>query len=168
LSQLNTLLPGIRLTNALLALGAAGLIGVGLYMQYFMHLYPCALCITQRIFIIAGGVVAAVAAISGVQGPWRRGFAALGVILAVIGAGFAGRHVWLQNLPEELVPACGPSLDYLFDVFPWQQALEVLLQGDGNCADVSWSFLGLSIPALTFIAFSGIILLNLWQLVRKS
>ena len=124
-----------------------------LYMQYVMELEPCALCITQRIFVIAIGVIALIAAIHGPERLGVRLYSSGCILFAIIGGGFSARHVWLQNLPEDLVPACGPSLDYLVENFPLWEALSVLLQGDGNCADTVWTFLGLSIPGWTLVAF---------------
>ena len=167
--EVKSLLPGIRLTNIIIAVGCATLIAIGLlYFQRGLGLLPCALCVTQRVFIIAVGVVAVIAAITGSTGLTRRLCAGLGIILALIGAGFASRHIWLQNLPEDLVPACGPSLGYMLENFPLGQAFNLLLQGDGNCADTVWTFMGISIPGWTLVAFIGLAAINLWQLVRKA
>lgn len=168
MSEVKTLLPGIRSTNVILAVGCAGLIGIGLYFQYALGLIPCALCITQRVFIIAVGVVAAIAAVAGFTGLGRRVCAVLGVLLAVIGGGFSSRQLWLQSLPEDMVPACGPSLGYMLENFPLGQAFSLLLQGDGNCAETVWTFLGVSIPGWTLVAFIGLAAINVWQLVRKD
>ena len=81
--------------------------------------------------------------------------------MAGIGAAIAARHVWLQNLPEDQVPACGPSLDYLMEVSPWQEVIATVLRGDGNCAIIDASFLGLSIPGWTLVAFVGLGLASL-------
>jgi len=51
------------------------------------------------------------------------------------------------------VPACGPGLDYIMDAFPLLDALELVFTGSGECAEVNWSFLGLSMPGWTFIWF---------------
>lgn len=166
--QQNSWLPGIRLTNVALVLGTAGLIGIGLYFQYVMGLAPCALCITQRIFIIAVGFAAAVAAIFGFSGWPRRLMAGFGILFAILGGSISSRQLWLQSLPEDQVPACGPSLEYILDAFPLQEALTVLLRGDGNCAEVVWTFLGLSIPGWTLVAFIGLAGINLWQLLRRA
>ena len=66
------------------------------------------------------------------------------------------------------MPACGPPADYLFDVFSLNEALPMLLKGDGNCAQVQWTLFNLSIPAWTLMAFTGLALLSLWQLLRKT
>lgn len=161
-------LPTIRQTYLLIFAGCVGLIAVGMVMQYVMKLEPCPLCITQRVFIVLVGLTALIGALHNPSGNSRRTYG-LGVILfAVIGAGFSSRQLWLQSLPPELAPACGPSLSYMFDSFPLMEALQVLLQGDGNCADVKWSFLGGSIPFWTLIAFIGLALFGLWQSWRKA
>ena len=91
----------------------------------------------------------------------------LGIVAALGGAYFAQHHVWLQSLPADQVPACGPGLAYMFEVFPFMEAFTMLLQGDGTCA-VPHPFLGWSIPGWTLIAFVGLALINVYQLVRKN
>ena len=142
----------------LLWTGCCLLIAIALYMQYMMNLVPCALCMTQRVFIIAVGVVALAAWLS--KASSSKTFPIVGIVLAAIGGGFSIRHIWLQNLPEDLAPACGPTLGYLLENVPFVEALAVLLQGDGNCAESVWSFLGLTIPGWTLVAFIGLLLLN--------
>ena len=68
-------------------------------------------------------------------------------VVALLGAAVAGRHVYLQNLPPDRVPECGPGLDYILDAFPIGEALALILRGSGECAEVQWTFLGLTIPA---------------------
>ncbi len=157
-----------RRTGFIIFFGCAGLILTALYMQHYMDMAPCALCITQRVFIIVVGLLALVGAIQNPAPLGRRIYAGLGLLAAIIGGAFSSRHIWLQSLPEDLVPACGPSLDYLLETFPLREALEVLLRGDGNCAEVSWTLLGISIPGWTLVAFIGLALLTLWQGLRRD
>lgn len=158
----------IRTTFLLIFLGCTGLNLTALYFQYGMDMHPCPLCITQRIFVFAVGLFALVAAIHNPAQLGRRLYAGLGIIAAGFGAVVSARHVWIQNLPEDQVPACGPGLSYMFDNFPLQEAINLLLQGDGNCADVSWSLLGLTMPMWVAVAFAGLILVNLWQMWRRA
>lgn len=139
-------------------LGCGLLIAIALYMQYQMGLTPCALCMTQRVFIISVGVVALAAWLHApsLKSVGHRIYCVVGMVLAIIGGAFSSRHLWLQSLPEDLVPACGPSLGYLMETVPFMEALSVLLQGDGNCAESVWSFLGLTIPGWTLVAFIGL------------
>lgn len=159
-------LPGIRATFALIAAGCLGLIVTALYLQEILGLHPCPLCITQRIFVILVGLTALIAAIHMPARTGRLIYASLGALFAIIGAGVSARHVWIQHLPADQVPACGPGLEYMFETFPIMEALALLFQGDGNCAEVVWQFLGLSIPSWTLIAFVGLLALNLWQGLR--
>ena len=157
-----------RNTNLVIALACAGLIAAALFLQHMLDLTPCYLCIVQRVLVIATGVIATLAFI---HHPGRGGqhcYAAATGISALAGAGFALRQLWLQSLPADRVPACGPPADYLFDVFSLGEALPMLLQGDGNCAQVQWTLFNLSIPAWTLMAFAGLALLSLWQLLRKT
>lgn len=145
-----------------------GLMLGGMYFQYVMDLAPCPLCITQRVFICTVGFVALLAAL---QCPGRTGvriYALLGLMSSVIGGGVSARHTWLQSLPEELAPACGPGLSYMFETLPFRDALEVLFRGDGNCADISWSFLGLSIPGWTLFWFIILAGINIWVFYRPT
>ena len=100
--------------------------------------------------------------------PWV-GARVYGVLLSVsAGAGLAmaGRQLWLQSLPADQVPACGPSVDYMLDVLPWMEVLTTALKGTGDCAEVTWRFLGLSIPGWTAIFFSLLVIVGLVMLFR--
>lgn len=159
-------LPNIRQTFLLIFLGCTGLILVAMYMQHSLGLEPCPLCITQRVFIIAVGLTALVAFAVNFQGVGRRIVAGLGLLFSIAGGGFSTRQLWLQSLPEDQIPACGPSVSYMFDTFPLMEALGVLLRGDGNCAEVVWTLFGISIPGWTLVAFVGLAGFNIWQLLR--
>lgn len=158
----------VRATFLIIFLGCTALNLTALYFQYAMDMPPCPLCITQRIFVFAVGLCALAAAIHNPAQLGRRLYSGLAIIAALIGGAVSVRHVWIQSLPEDQVPACGPGLSYMFDNFPLRDAINLLLQGDGNCADVSWVFLGLSMPAWVAIAFAGLISVNLWQMWRRS
>jgi len=135
------------------------------YFQNHLGYEPCVLCVAQRIGAISVGVIALIAVI---HGRWYRFYAGLLTVAAGLGTAVAGRHIWIQNLPEDEVPVCGPSFDYIVDAFPWQDALEMILSGDGNCADIHWSLMGLSIPAWTLVAFVGLLLVSVVILFRKN
>lgn len=125
------------------------------YFQYWLALEPCPLCIMQRIVVIAISLVFLLAAIHNPTQLWRRVYAVFIGILAIFGLAIAGRHVWIQNLPPDQVPACGPGLDYMLEVFPLTQVLSMVFKGSGECAEVLWSFLGLTIPGWMLVVFSA-------------
>jgi disulfide bond formation protein DsbB len=161
------MIPSIRTLNLCLFLVATSMILVALYMQYQMDLNPCYLCIVQRVFVILTGLIALLAFAHNPASKGQKRYAAATSLSALAGAGFSIRQLWLQSLPEEKVPACGPPADYLFDALPIAEALPMLLSGDGNCAEVQWTFLSLSIPAWTLLAFAAMALLGGYQLLRK-
>lgn len=138
-----------------------------LFLQQNLGLAPCPLCITQRLFVVLTGLFALAAAIHNPQGWGSRLYAALCLIAATLGAAVATRHVWLQSLPEDLVPACGPGLAYMLDTFPLSETFSLIMMGDGNCADVVWTFVGLSIPQQTLALFLCLAGLSAYQLVRR-
>jgi disulfide bond formation protein DsbB len=130
------------------------LLSYALYAQYGLQLEPCPLCIFQRIAVAAMATVFLLAAL---HNPGRHGTLVYAAMLGIAGAAgmaVAGRHVWLQNLPPEKVPACGPGLEFMLDAFPLFEVLEVVLTGSGECATIDWSFLGLSMPACVLIAIT--------------
>lgn len=150
---METRLPSRRTLNLIGFAVCAALMGYALYSQHVGGLQPCPLCVFQRIALIALGVVLLVA---GLHDPGPRGARAYGVLAglcALAGVVVAGRHVWLQSLPPEEVPSCGPGLEYLLDTFPLAEALKQVFSGSGECANVDWTFLGLSMPAWVLVWF---------------
>lgn len=129
------------------------LIGYALFSQYVMGLEACPLCIFQRVSFISVGLVGLIA---GLHAPLAWGakiYGLLGMASALMGAVIAGRHVYIQNMPATEVPACGPGLDYILDVFPLFEAIKMVFTGSGECAEVVWRFLGLSMPSWALIWF---------------
>lgn len=161
-------MPSSRSLFFLIAAACLGLILVALYMQHFMELHPCYLCIVQRVFVILTGCLALAAGLHNPSLFGTRLYAGATLASALAGAGFSIRQLWLQSLPEDLVPACGPPADYLFEVFSLSEALSMLLQGDGNCAEVQWSLLGISIPGWTLMAFITLALISVWILLGRG
>lgn len=142
----------------LAALASAGLMAFALYLQQALHLEPCPLCIFQRVFVMAIGAVALVAALHNPGLAGRRVYAGLLGLLAVGGGAVAARQVWLQHLPADQVPECGPGLDYMLESFPLGETLRLVLRGSGECAKVDWTFLGFSIAEWMLVVFAGFLL----------
>jgi len=152
----------VRLRFALPALACALLLAFGFYLQYGQGLEPCPLCLVQRGFFMAVAVVCAVAAF---HGPGRRAslvYGLLGALFAVGGAAVAARQVWLQHLPPDKVPQCGPDLFFMMEHFPLSRTLKTLVSGTGECAAVDWTFLGFSIAEWSRACFAALFLYCLW------
>lgn len=160
-------LPGYRLVNVLGLLGCLVAMGFALYLQHVVGLEPCPLCIMQRVAVFAAMGVLVLAILHNPRAVGQRVYALTGLLAALSGLGVAGRHVWLQHLPADQVPACGPGLEYMLDVFPLQDVVSMVLRGSGECATVDWTFLGFSLAELTLMVFVGLVVLFLFQLLRQ-
>jgi disulfide bond formation protein DsbB len=139
----------------------ASLLGYALYLQYFEYQDPCPLCIFQRIAFLAMGIVFLIGA---VHGPRRVGvyvYSTLIVLIGAVGASIAIRHVWIQHLPADQVPECGPGLSYMLDRLPFTAMLEKVFRGSGECAHIGWTFMGITIPELALIFYVLLLLLSI-------
>jgi disulfide bond formation protein DsbB len=138
-----------------------------LYLEDVLNLAACPLCMTQRVFVVLWGVFALIAVLHNPGGWGRRVYGVLCALAAIAGGAVAARHVWLQHLPPDQVPACGPSLEYMLETLPFSETLSIVMMGDGNCAETMWTFLGLSIPEQTLALFVVVTAICLWQAFRK-
>ena len=200
----------------------AALLAFAVYMQLKVGLVPCPLCIFQRIAFTATGVVFLIAGLHAPRGAFgQRAYALLALLAALIGVGIAGRHVWIQHLPPDQVPACGPGLDYLRELLPlsgvigqriysalaliaagvgvgiagrhvWLQHLppdqvpscgpgldymrelmpltsviRKVLTGSGECARVDWTLFGLSMAEWGLVWFLLLALWAAWLTFRR-
>ncbi len=142
----------VRGANTAGFLVCAALIAFALYAQQVLGLEPCPLCIFQRVAVICLGLLFLVAAVHAAGRGMRRVYAILIGLTALVGSGVAGRQLWLQALPPDRVPACGPGLDFMLEAFPVGEMLMTVLSGSGECAKVDWVLLGLSMPGWVLIA----------------
>ncbi|WP_201616421.1 disulfide bond formation protein B [Psychrobacter immobilis] len=142
------------------------------YLQRHLGLSPCPLCVFQRIGLMVMGGFALIAALFNPKSKvvrlilWLGSLAGIGWATAV-----AARHVWLQHLPADQVPSCGPGLDYWLDTLPMKQVLNEVFAGSGECAEIAWRFMGLSIPEQSLILFSILLIVHviiLWRIVRPA
>ncbi|HEY5635650.1 MAG TPA: disulfide bond formation protein B [Burkholderiales bacterium] len=155
--------------NAILgALACAALLGFGYYLQYAQGQEPCPLCLVQRGFYFGLLAVFAAAAAHAPWGSARIGWGVAALVFAGGGLATAGRQVWLQHLPADQVPACGPDLAYMLATLPFMRTLEKLFAGSGQCAEVKWRFLGLSIAEWSLAWFAVFAGLALWMMLSKE
>jgi protein dithiol:quinone oxidoreductase len=156
-----------RLLYAAPALACAGLLAFGYFLQYFDGQDPCPLCLVQRGFYYA---VLATFALAATHGPKKTGntvYCGIAALWALGGFGVAARQVWLQHLPADQVPACGPDLFFMLENLPVLRTIEKLFAGSGQCAEVNWRFLGLSIAEWSLAWFAALALYALWLAVRR-
>ena len=144
------------------------LIVYALYAQYVLGLEPCPLCILQRVAVIALGLSFLLLALRQPQRKQSKFLASLLlVMISSAGVGIAARHVWIQNLPPEKVPGCGPGLDFMIANFPLSEVLEMAFSGSGECAEISWSFAFLSMPAWVIIWLIVLGSFGVWSIHQR-
>jgi protein dithiol:quinone oxidoreductase len=157
-----------RQGNLLGSAACAGLLAYAYYAQFVLHLEPCPLCIFQRVGVFALGLVFLCAAAHDPVGWGRRLYASLLALAALATIGVAVRQLYIQSLPEGSVPACGASLDFMLKVFSLSEVLVKVLTGSGECAKVTWAFLGLAMPGWVLIAALALGVYGLWINLRRQ
>jgi len=148
--------------NGLIFLGCAASLGFAYYVQHYLGFEPCPLCIFQRLALLAVALVLLAATLHNPRDWGGKVYGILIGLAAGTGAGIAARHVWLQHLPPEEAPRCGPSLEYMLEAFPLNETIREVLTGSGECAKVDWTLLGFSMPAWTLVLFIGFGIIGLW------
>lgn len=158
-----------RNIQSLLLFATIIVLTVGFYFEYGKGLQPCPLCLMQRLCTFLFGMFCLMGLCLGTL-KRARTVAVLQMLMTAAGIFFAGRQIWLQSLPVDKTPACMPSLDMLIHYFSKTQVLQALLWGTGDCADVTWRWLGLSMPAWSALYFVGMLLASatiFWSLGRR-
>ena len=157
-----------RILNILGIAAGIGAMAYAYYLQYYEYLAPCPLCIFDRVFLLGILISLLIAAIHNPSRKGQRIYAGFAFLFTCGGLISSGRHVWLQHLPADQVPSCGPGLNYLLDAFPLGQALEMVFRGSGECAEIAWQFLGFTLPEVTLIMFLGYFVMCLIQFFRSN
>jgi protein dithiol:quinone oxidoreductase len=139
--------PERRLVNILGFAACAGLLAYALYAQFHLQLDPCPLCIFQRIGVALLGLAFLAAALHHPRRAGRYGYALAIALAALATLGVAARHVYVQSLPPGSLPSCGAPLAVLLKFTPVWQVIRKVLTGSGECSEVTWRFLGLTMPA---------------------
>ncbi|MGC1181625.1 disulfide bond formation protein B [Legionella sp.] len=127
------------------------------YFQYIVGLTPCPLCIMQRVCVF---LLLAIMGLSFCTVQRAHYISLLQIIFAGVGLFFALRQLWLQSFPPSQVPACMPGLDILIHYFPWQTIMHTLFWGTGECAEITWSFWGISMPGWSALYFTFMVLMG--------
>ena len=144
------------------------LIVYALYAEHALGLEPCPLCILQRVAVIALGLSFLLIALKPPQKKHSKFLASvLLVMISLTGAWVAARHVWIQNLPPDKVPGCGPGLDFMIANFPLSEVLEMVFSGSGECAEINWSFAFLSMPAWALIWLIVLGSFGVWSIYQR-
>jgi disulfide bond formation protein DsbB len=136
------------------------------YFERVKGLQPCPLCLMQRFCVL---LVCLSSMISLILGFIKGRYLLLApFFIALAGLYFSGRQLWLQTLPADKLPACLPGLDVLMRYFPIRDTLHALLFGAADCGEVTWRWLGLSMPAWSALFFAGLLIGTLFIYYRLN
>ena len=148
-----------RRTFLVFLVASVGMIVVALYMEHYLELKPCILCYMQRGSVIIIGILAALGMIINPKKILTYKIILSSIFLSIIsGALLSIRQLYLQSLPADLVPSCAPDMDYLFSTLPFLEILILAFTGDGNCAEILWTFMGISIPGWVLISLTFLLI----------
>ena len=159
--MITTLLRGSFRTQFLLGfLACVALLAYAIYLQLHDGLEPCNLCIFQRIAFAALGLVFLVGGLHGPRAGGRRVYGVLLGLAALGGIAIAGRHVWIQMFPSPTA-SCGVPLSFMREMMSTSDVIRKVMTATGNCGDIDWTFMGLSMPWWSLVWF---VLLGAWGL----
>lgn len=155
--------------NLFMAFVCHQLLIAAFYFQYVEGMEPCPLCIFQRVAVLSLGFWFL---FHGLHKPlagsrWHLMYDIGGLLSTIVGGAISTRHGYLQSLPDDQVPSCGPSLDYLVDMLPFTEMLDVVLKGSGECHEVSWRLMGLTMPIWLLFFFIGCACILIWRIYRN-
>ena len=157
-----------RQIHLIIFLIVGSLLGYAAYSMKILGLEPCTLCITQQFFYCLIGLSSFVSFLHNPGFTASRVYSFFLSIFSLAGIWISGRQVWLQGLPEDEVPLCGPPLEYIIDVFPFADVINALFMGDGNCAEIPWEFFGLSMAGWSLVWFVIIFFLSLSSFIKSK
>jgi disulfide bond formation protein DsbB len=159
----------LRFSYSIGCLFCIALLSFGFYLEYGLGQMPCLLCQLQRLTMMVMAILFLIAAAHNPQRNGRWIYSGLLLLFSLFGVYLAGRQLWLiAHPPTDLNAQCSPDLTYLISALPLSEALKIILQGTGDCAKVTWSFLSISIPGWSFISFIILSMISLRGALMES
>ena len=135
----------MRLLFLLILLCCISLLTYAQYLQHVEELLPCPLCVAQRVAYWLLGLTALLAFAHNPRKLGRRLYGFLMLMFAITGAVIAARQSWLIRYPESF--ECGISPEEAFlNSLPFAEWWPGMFEANGDCMEVDWEFLSLTIP----------------------
>ena len=151
-SRLMSAASSVRSLAAVLALGCAVALAVGMLVQHGLGHPPCSLCVLQRlafVTLLALGIALAV-----LPPAWsvHRPLALLAVLAALAGLGVAVYQVWIGFFPSEIA-RCGRGPAAYFEDTPLEALANWTLDAAGDCGKPVRLFDLVTMPQLGLLGF---------------
>jgi protein dithiol:quinone oxidoreductase len=145
-------LPAKTSAWALLFLSALALESCALYFQYEMDLRPCIMCIYQRTAIF-GIMFAALLPLINNNVLARLLAYVVWAVSAVRGLQIAMEHVEIQTSANSFFATCEIVPNFP-SWLPLHELLPAIFAATGDCGDINWSFMNMSMPQWMVVVFA--------------
>ncbi|WKS99068.1 disulfide bond formation protein DsbB [Gallibacterium salpingitidis] len=148
----------------IMALSGLALEGSALYFQHGMGLHPCVMCIYERVALL--GVI--FGALIGAIYPASLLVRIAGIVVGAWGA-IKGLLLALEHVDLQLNPAPWKQCEFRPDfpqTLPLDQWFPQIFQASGSCSDITWRFLGYTMPQWLVVVFIAYIVI--WLFVALS
>jgi disulfide bond formation protein DsbB len=147
-------------------LGCAFGLGLSIgYFQLYLKLPPCTLCQEQRFLLIGMGMIFLLAALHNSKRKTVIAYSSLLILLAIVGLSVSLYQTYWQA-KSDVAPICSTGLNPLVQKIPFGNNLKTIFTGTQHCFDEDWKLFSISIPIWSAIFFSGMIIINIWQIFR--
>lgn len=156
-----------RLTYLAGFLFIAVILGFAIYLQQYHDLYPCPLCIFQRLIFAVTGVIFFIGTAFNLKKTGRIFVGSLGLVFSLLGIVFAGRHVWIQYFSPG-ISDCSMGLKYLFKIMSVNEVIAKVFEGGVECSKIDWTFLHLSLADWSLLSFILLFIICVFQLKNVS
>lgn len=166
---MNQYIPTVKSLRPMMLLGlliTGSMFASAMYMQHVMYLDPCPLCIVTRVIVLTLAILFLGALIINPATWGRRILGIMFTLASLSGVIVSSRHSWLQHFPPSSEGSCGPGLNYWMDNLPASEVIQNVFKGTAECSEVSWKFIGLSIPEWSLIMFLGFLFFSLRLLFK--
>ena len=150
----------------------AALLAYAYYVQFSLGIEPCPLCIFQRVAFLAMGVFFLIGGLHNPGTAGRRAYALIVLLGAAAGLAIASYHLWVQHQPADPMASCAPGWNYWVENYSWRYAWTKTLQqaftGHADCAVVSYTLFGLSMPFWTLVSYIALGIAAVWAGFRRN
>ena len=155
-----------RALNALAAAGCFASLAVAyFFMEKYLLLEPCPLCILDRFVVAAMGLVFLAMALRDSRGKTAWAGMLANCVFLAAGFVFAGRHIWLQNRPPEETASCLSDAPAAEDFI---ELIRLAFDANADCGAIIWEdpIFALTIPEQVLVMFIGFAVLLAAQVVN--
>jgi disulfide bond formation protein DsbB len=139
------------------------ILAVAFWLERNYLLAPCPLCMIQRIMLGLSTLI-----FISLYFYQHKALHGLQLIITCIGAIFAGRQVWLQQMPStNLIHSCVANLKVLVQKYSLIDFIKVVFKGGHECSKIDYTLAGLSLAAWSLLIFVSIGIINAYYLSKK-